>query len=203
MKNRFLSKNPVNFPLQHHTTSMSAGGGFNGIWPRVNLLALNWFSSSGVILLSCENRVSDAPPADPAPAACGAAAFPNPPPVCPNTLPLPAEAAASDPKALANPPPGVVVEEKLNPEAEPNPEAAAGLLAGGAAKENEDAATAEEPAVEEPNPEGGCAGAAEGPPKAAGAEEPNPTAWAAKLNVSAVAGAGAPKPGWSERRLLV
>ena len=142
---------------------------------------------------SDENRLSDAPPADPAPAAVGAAAVPNPPLVCPKILPLPAGADAVDPKPLPNPPPVLLaVEVKLNPEAEPNPEGAAGVLEVGALKEKEDA-------VEEPNPEGGCVGAAEVLPKpvedgAAGAEEPNPPPAEAKLKELAWAGAGAPKP---------
>lgn len=147
-------------------------------------------------MLSGENRLSDAPPADPAPAAGGAAAVPNPPLVCPNEVLLPAEAGASAPKPLPNPPPLFAVEEKLNPEAEPNPEAA-GLLVVGYAKEKlEDEVAAAE---EEPNPEGGCVGAAAGAlPKPVeddgAAEEPNPPVGAAKLKLLASAGAGAPNP---------
>lgn len=141
---------------------------------------------------SGENRLSDAPLADPAPAAVGAAAVPNPPLVCPKTLPLPAGAGAVAPKPLPKPPPVLfVVEEKLNPEAEPNPEGAAAVLEVGALKEKEDAA-------EEPNPEEGCVGAAEALPKpveeGGAAEEPNPPPAEAKLKELAWAGAGAPKP---------
>lgn len=93
------------------------------------------------------------------------------------------------------------VEEKLNPEAEPNPEAAAGLLVLEAAKENSEAEGAEE----EPNPEGGCVGAAMALPKPVeddgAAEEPNPPLGAAKLKLLACPCAGAPKPTWSERVL--
>lgn len=176
---------------------MSAGGGFKGIWPRVNLFALNWFSSSGVSLLSDENRLSDVPPAEPAPAAGGAAVVPNPPLVCPNKLLLPAAAGASTPKPLPNPPPVFAVEEKLNPEAEPNPEAA-GLLVVGHAKEKLEDEGASEAAEEEPNPEGGCVGAAVALPKPVeddgAAEEPNPPVEAAKLKL--LASAGAPNPTW-------
>lgn len=96
------------------------------------------------------------------------------------------------------------VEEKLNPEARPNPEVAAGVLVAGAAKEKEAAERAEDAAEEDPNPEGGCVGAAEALPKpaeddGASAEEPNPPLGAAKLKVPAWAGAGAPKPTWSKR----
>lgn len=90
------------------------------------------------------------------------------------------------------------VEEKLNPEAEPKPEVLAGVLEFPAAKEKEEAETAEEATEEEPNPEGGCVGAAEVLPKPdvddVGAEEPNPLFAAAKLKVLAWTGAGAPKP---------
>lgn len=153
-------------------------------------------------MLSGENRLSDAPPADPAPAAGGAAAAPNPP-LCPKTLPLPAAAGATAPKPLPAPPPVLAVEEKVNPEAEPNPEGAAGVLVVGAPKEKEEAERAEEAAEEEPNPEGGCVGAAVALPKPVeddgAAEEPNPPLGAAKLKVLAWSGAEAPKPTWSER----
>ncbi|TNN88095.1 hypothetical protein EYF80_001676 [Liparis tanakae] len=163
---------------------MSTGGGFRGIWPRVNLFALNWASSSGLKLLSCENRLFCAAPAGPTPAAGGASVFPNPPLVCPKILPSPTEAGTAAPKPLPNPPPvAFCVEGKLNPEAEPNPEVAAGLLVDGAAKEKEEAFGAEEAAVEEPNPEGGCVGAAKALPKPGAAREPNPPLGAAKLKV--------------------
>jgi len=179
---------------------MSTGGGFKGIWPRVNLFALNWASSSGVILLSCENRVFHAPPADPTAAAGGAAVFPNPPLVCSKMPPPPTEAGAAAPKPFPNPPPvAFCVEVKLNPEAEPNPEVAAGLLVDGASKEKEEAFGAEEAAAEEPNPEGGCVGAAEALPKPGAAREPNPPLGAAKLKVLDAAGAGASKPRCPER----
>ena len=175
---------------------MSTGGGFKGIWPRVNLLALNSFSSSGVRLPSGENRLSGAAPPGLAPAAGGAAAAPNPPLICPKALPLPAAADVAVPKPLPNPPPVFAVEEKLNPEAEPNPEAAAGLSAVGAAKENVEADGAEE----EPNPEVGCVGAAMALPNpaedAGAAEEANPPPAAAKPKVAACT--GAPKPTSSE-----
>lgn len=94
------------------------------------------------------------------------------------------------------------VEEKLNPEAEPKPVVPAGVLEVPAAKEKEEEETAEEAAEEEPNPEGGCVGAAKVLPKPAVddgvAEEPNPLLGEAKLKVLAWAGAGAPKPAWSE-----
>lgn len=181
------------YSKNHHTSSMSAGGGFKGIWPRVNLLALNWFSSSGVRLPWGENRLSDAPSVDLGPAAGGA---PNPPLVCPKVLLLlPGAAGVSAPKPLPNPPPAFAVEEKLNPEAEPNPEVAAGVLEVAAPKEKDAAERAEE---EEPNPVGGWAGAVEALPKPVeddgAAEESNPPLPAAKLKALAWAGAGAPKP---------
>lgn len=90
------------------------------------------------------------------------------------------------------------VEEKLNPEAEPKPVVPAGVLEVPAAKEKEEDETAEEAAEEEPNPAGGCVGAAKVLPKPAVddgvAEEPNPLLGEAKLKVLAWAGAGAPKP---------
>lgn len=89
------------------------------------------------------------------------------------------------------------VEEKLNPEAEPNPEAA-GLLVAGYPKEKLEAEGAVEAVEEEPNPEGGCVGAAVALPKpvgaAAAAGEPNPLDGAAKLKLVASAGGGAPNP---------
>lgn len=153
-------------------------------------------SSSGVSWLSGENRLSDAP--EEAPAAVGAAVAPKPPLVCPKILLLPVAAGASAPKPAPNPPPVLGVEEKLNPEAEPNPAVAAGVLVVGAPKEKEEAERAEEAAEEEPNPDGGCVGAAKALPKpvedGGAAEEPNPPLGAAKLKVLASAGAGAPKP---------
>lgn len=90
----------------------------------------------------------------------------------------------------------VAVEEKLNPDAEPNPEdEAAGLLSFGEAKEKEEACGAAETA-DEPNPEGGCVGADMTLPKPAeddgAAEEPNPLAGAAKLKL--LGWTGAPNP---------
>lgn len=81
--------------------------------------------------------------------------------------------------------------------AEPDPEEAAGVLEFGAAKEKEEAETADEGAGVEPNPAGGCDGANEEVPKPVeedgAAEEPNPLLEAAKLKV-VWTGAGAPKP---------
>lgn len=132
-------------------------------------------------MLSGENRPSDASPADAAPAAAGAATAPNPPLVCEKEL-----------KPLAIPPPVPAVEEKLNPEAEPNPEEAAGLLAFSAVKEKFEGLEAEDP-----NAEGGCAEYDESLPKPVedvGAEEPNPVCWDVKLKLLAWTGAAAPKP---------
>lgn len=148
---------------------------------------------------SGENKLSDAPPADPAPAAGGAVAVPNPPLVCPKILPLPAaDAGAAAAKPLPNPPPVLAVEEKLNPAAEPNPDVAAGVLEVAELKEKEEGERAEGTAGEEPNPEAGCVGAAGALPKPVeddgAAEDPNPPLGAAKLKVLAWAGAGAPKP---------
>lgn len=135
---------------------------------------------------SGENRLSDASAADPDPAAAAAAGVaPNPPLVCPKVLLLPAVAP--------NPPPVFAVEEKLNPEADPNPDGAAGLSVEAAAKEKLEAAAVEEGADEPPNPEGGCVGAAKVLPKPdddGAAEEPKP-ADEAKLKL--LAWAGAPK----------
>lgn len=93
-------------------------------------------------MLSDENRLSAAPLADPSLAA-GTAAF------VPNGLLLPAGVSA--PKPLPNPVPLFAVEEKLKPEAEPNPEVAAGLLVVGAANEKFE----DEGVAGEPNPDGG------------------------------------------------
>lgn len=111
-------------------------------------------------------------------------------------------AGASVPKPLLNPPPVFVVDEKLNPEAEPNPEVAAGLSEVRAAKEKLETEGAEVTADEEPNPEGGCVGAVRGLPKPVGAEgvaeEPNPPLGAVKPKLLVCTGAGVPKPAWSE-----
>lgn len=157
-------------PSKVQTISMLAGGGFSGICPKLNLFALNWFSSSWVSLLSGENRPSAASPTTPAPA--GAA-----------------------PKLLPNPPPAFAAEEeKLNPEADPNPEEAGGLSAAGAANEKEEAEGVEA----DPKPDGGFVGAVKRPPNPVDWEdvdkEPNPVAGAGKLKVWAWAGAGAPNP---------
>lgn len=147
---------------------------------------------------SAENRPSAAL-ADPAAAADGAGVAPNPPLVCPKMLLLPAVVDSLAVKPVPNPPPPPLfaVEEKLNPEAEPNPEEAAGALEVAALKENEAAEGAEEAAdEEEPNPEGGCVGTTGALPKPAeedgAAVEPNPLLEAAKLNV--LAWTGAPNP---------
>ena len=144
-------------------------------------------------MLSGENRLSDASPAEPAPGAA-----PNPPLACAKTL-LPL-AVAGAVKPLPNPPP---VEEKLKPEAAPNPAEAAGLSEVGAAKGKVEAEGAED----DPNPPGGCVGGAKALPKpvvddddGAAAEEPNPVCEGVKLKLPAWAGAGAPKPVRSERR---
>lgn len=143
-------------------------------------------------MLSGEKRLCDAP----SPAAGGAADAPNPP-ACPKALLLPVAAGAAAPKPLPTPP-VVAVEEKLNPEAEPNPEGAAGVLVVGPLKEKEEAEIAEEAAEGAPNPVGGCVGAAGTLPNPVvddgAAEEPNPLLGAAKLKVLAWTGAGAPKP---------
>lgn len=114
---------------------------------------------------------------------------------------LPVGAGASDPKPLLSPPPLFVVDEKLNPEAEPNPDVAAGLSEVGTAKEKAEAEGGEVTVEEEPNPEGGCVGAVRALPKPVGAEgaDPKPPLGAAKPKPLVCAGAGAPKPVWSER----
>lgn len=139
---------------------------------------------------SGENRESDAALAEPLAAAGGADTDPNPPLVCPKLLLLPDAAGSFAPKPLPNP--------NVKPAAEPNPEEAAGVLEVGAAKEKEEAETADEAAGVEPNPVGGCDGANEEVPKPVeedgAAEELNPLLEAAKLKVLAWTGAGAPKP---------
>lgn len=122
----------------------------------------------------------------------------NRPSVVSPTAPAPSEAAVP-PKALPNPPPVVaVVVEKLNPEADPNPEDAVGggLSALGAANEKDEADGTEE----EPNPDGGCVGAVIRLPNPVESEdveeEPNPELRAGKPKVTDWA--GAPKPAWSE-----
>lgn len=118
------------------------------------------------------------------------AAAPNPPLVCPKGPLLPVVAGAPTPKPLP------AVEEKLNPEADPNPEAGADLSVVLEAKEKLEAEGAEEDAAL--NPEGGCVGAAKMLPKPVEddcvAAEPNPLFEAEKLKPLAWAGAGAPKP---------
>lgn len=148
-------------------------------------------------MLSTENRLSAAPPEDPVPAAGGAGVVPNPPLVCPKTLPLPVVAGGAAAKPLPKAPPVLAVAGKPNPEAEPNPDGAAAVLEDVALKEKEDAEIAEEVPVEEPNPEVGCVGAAGALPKpvedGGGAEEPNPPLGAAKLKELAWTGAVSPK----------
>lgn len=173
--------------------SRFAGGGFKGTWPSVNLLALNWFSSSWVSLLSGVNK----PSAASLPAAAevaGAVGAPNTALVFPKLL-LPllsAAAGAPLPDPLPNPVPVFAEEEeKLKAEAEPKPEEAGGWLVVGAAKENVEAEGVEA----EPKPMGGWAGAAVTFPKPDEDDgAPNPVLDAAKLKLLAVAVAGAPKP---------
>lgn len=115
---------------------------------------------------------------------------------------LPAAAGASAPKPLLNPPPVFAVDEKLNPEAEPNPEVTAGLSEVGAVKEKVEANGVEVTAGEEPNPEGGCVVAAKALLKPVGAEvvagKPKPPLGAEKPKLLVCTGAGAPKPALSE-----
>ena len=154
---------------------------------------------------SGENRLSDVELADLAAAAAAAGVselVPNPL-ACPKILLLPVAAGTLAPKPLENapppppPPPVLAGQEKLNPEAEPNPEVAADELEVGAAKEKEAGETAEE-AAEEPNPDGGCVGTTGELPKPAeddgAAEEPNPPPAEVKLNVLAWTGAALPNP---------
>lgn len=122
------------------------------------------------------------------------AAAPNPPLVCPKRLLLPVVAGAPTPKLLLAP------VGKLNPEADPNPDAGAGLSVVVEAKEKLEAEGVEEDAV--PNPEGGCVGAAKMSPKPVEddcvAAEPNPLFEAEKLKPLAWAGADAPKSAGTE-----
>lgn len=152
---------------------------------------------------SGEYKLADAPLVA---AAGGTEGVPNPAFVCPTVLLLPAATGALAPKTLPNPPPPppvFAVEEKLKPEAEPNPEAAVGALETGAAKEKEEAERAEGAAEEESNPKRGCVGPTEALPKAAeddgAAEEPNALLPTAKLKVLAWTGAWVPNPSGSER----
>lgn len=141
-------------------------------------------------MLSGENRLSDGPPTDPAAAEDVELATPKP--VCPKTLLPPAVPGAPVPKPVPKPPPVFAV-EKLNAEAETNPDEAAGLSTFGAAKENVEAESVEE----DPNPGGGCVGAAKVLPKPA--EDDDDDDGAAKLKLLAWAAVGAPKPDWSEK----
>lgn len=143
-------------------------------------------------MLSAENRLSSGPPA-----ATEGVALAPPNSVGAKVLLPPAVPGAAALKQDTNSPPVFAVEEKLNPEAEPNPEGAAGLSAFGAANEKVEAESVEE----DPSPDGGWVGAAKALPKPAGdddddgtAEEPNPEA--VKLKLLAWAGAGTPKSAW-------
>lgn len=150
---------------------------------------------------SGENRLSDVELADlAAAAAAGVSELVTNPLACPKILLLPVAAGTLPPKPLANappPPPVCAEEEKLNPEAEPNPEVAADELEVGAVKEKEAGETAEEVA-EEPNPDGGCVGTTGALPKPVeddgAAEEPNPPPAEVKLKVLAWTGAAVPNP---------
>lgn len=146
-------------------------------------------------MLSSENRASDVPLA-----AGEAELVPNPVAVFPKRPPLPAAADSLAPNPL--PPEPAPFVEKLNPAAEPNAEADAGVFDVGVLKEKElaeaaEGAPEEEPkpepnTEEEPNPDGGCAatpGACPNPD-----EEPNPLFPEAKLKVLAWTGAALPKP---------
>lgn len=138
-------------------------------------------------MLSTENRLSDIPLAELSDTAAGAEPVPNPLVACPKILLLPAAVDALAPKRVPNPlPTEVAAEEKLNPDAEPNPEAAAGVLDVGALKDKDAAETAEGAA--EPNPEG---------------EEPKPLLPAAKLKVEVWTGVEPPNPTALERFILI
>lgn len=172
-------------PSTHHSTNRFAGGGLRGIWPRVNLLALNCSSSSWVSWLSDENRLSDW-----APAPAAAEAAPNPPLVCGNALLPPAAVAAVAPAPSTPPNPAG---NKPNAEADPNPGAPAGLSEGGAKEKFE----AEGPAGA-PKPEGGCDGDPKGLPNPAGVAaadiNPNSGRFSGMPKLPVWAGAGEPKP---------
>lgn len=191
----------MTFSLRSHTSSMLDGGGFKGIWPRLNVFDLNWFSSSGVSELSGEKRLSDVPLAE-LPAAEEGALVPNPAVAFPKRPLLPAGADSLDPNAPAPAP-----VEKLNPDAEPNAGVDVGLSEVGPLKEKELADAAEGPPEdepkpdanpeEEPNPDGGCVGATGFCPNPN--DEPNPLLPAAKLKVLAWTGAALPNPTfWNE-----
>lgn len=186
----------VTFSSRSHTTSMLDGGGFNGIWPRVNLCDLNWFSSSWVSLFSREKRLSDVPLAGLLATTEGA----------PNPVVFPKDGGLElldwHPIPNAPPPTPALLEEKLNPDAEPNPEEDTGAVEAVELKEKELAEAAEDPPedeakpelnpAEEPNPDGGCEGATRPCPNPE--EEPNPLLPAAKLKVLAWTGAVLPNP---------
>lgn len=157
-------------------------------------------------MLSTENRWSDIPLAELSDTAPGVEPVPNPLIACPKILLLPGAVDGLAPKRVPNPlPTEVDAEEKLNPDAEPNPEAAAGVLDVGALKDKDAAETAEGAA--EPNPEGACVGTTDESPKPneddGAAEEPKPLLPAAKLKVDAWTGVEPPNPTVSERFILI
>lgn len=184
---------------------MLDGGGFKGIWPRLNVFDLNWFSSSGVSELSSEKRLSDVPLAE-LPAAEEGALVPNPAVVFPKRPLLPAGADSLDPNA---PPPAPV--EKLNPDAEPNAGVDVGLSEVGVLKEKELADAAEGPPVDEPkpepnpevvpNPDGGCVGTTGFCPNPN--DGPNPLLPAAKLKVLGWTGAALPNPRFWNKNVAI
>lgn len=195
----------VTFYLHSHTTSMLDGGGFKGIWPRVNVFDLNWFSSSGVSELSSEKRLSEFPLAE-LPAAVEGELVPNPAVAFPKRPLLPAGADSLVPNA---PPPAPAwFAEKLNPDAEPNTEADAGVSEVGVLKEKELTEAAEGPPEdepkpepnpeEEPNPDGGCVGTTGVCPNPD--EAPKALLPAAKLKVLAWTGAVLPNPKVQKKR---
>lgn len=108
---------------------------------------------------------------------------PNPPLVCGN-------AGAAAAPALPNPPVLLPAEEKLNPDADPNPEDPAGLLVEEEAKEKVEA----EGWAGAPKPEGVC-GVEDpnGAPKTGADVNPNSGRFSGKPKLPVWAGAGEPK----------
>lgn len=134
------------------------------------------------------------------PAAVEGELVPNPAVAFPKRPLLP---TGADSLVINAPPPAPAwFAEKLNPDAEPNTEADAGVSEAGALKEKELTAASEGPPEDEPkpepnpeevaNPDGGCVGTTGVCPNPD--EEPNPLLPAAKLKALAWTGAVLPNP---------
>lgn len=134
------------------------------------------------------------------PAAVEGELVPNPAVAFPKRPLLP---AGADSLVINAPPPAPAwFAEKLNPDAEPNTEADAGVSEVGALKEKELTEASEGPPEDEPkpepNPDGGCVGTTGVCPNPD--EEPNPLLPAAKLKALAWTGAVLPNPKVQEKK---